>query len=232
MSIKAINWALELSIPPTPKLVLVVIADYADDKGYAFPGADTIARRASISERTLTRVLADLEANGYLERERRSLINGNRTSDGYHLLPDGTSRHFGALSRRQNEGDKTPTVAPVGEPSVEPPVTTPRARARRMPEGMTWTNAHSLKAVAKGVDVEVEFHKFTDYHLAKGSTFVDWDRAFHTWLNNARPDPGFGQHAVTGGPRVSPPRRSRDDEIKEFLGGSLGLDNMQKGIER
>jgi hypothetical protein len=226
MSIKAINWALELPIPPTPKLVLVVIADYADDRGYAFPGADTIARRASISARTLTRVLADLETHGYLERERRSLANGNRTSDGYRLLPEETSRQNGVLSRRQNQGDKTPTVASVGEPSVEPSVTTQaRGRASRMPEGMTWDNSHSLKASARGVDVEVEFQKFTDYHLAKGSTFVDWGRAFHTWLNNARPEPGFRQ-------RTDTVRPSRDEEIKQFLGQSLGLDERQGELER
>ena len=57
-----------------------------------------------------------------------------------------------------------------------------------MPVGMTWDNGHSLKALARGVDVEVEFAKFTDFHLSKGSRFVDWSRAFHTWLNNARPE--------------------------------------------
>lgn len=223
MSIRAINWALELPIPPTPKLVLVVIADYADDKGYAFPGVETIARRASISERTLTRVLADLEANGFIERERRHLANGNRTSDGYHLLPEGTTRQNGGLTSRQMEGAKPPTVAATGEPSVEPSVTPKGGRATQWPGNLTWTNAHSLKATARGVDVEVEFEKFRDYHLAKGSKFVDWDRAFHTWLNNSRPEPGMGQRAVTSRP-------SRDEEIKQFMSGSLGLDEM-KGIE-
>jgi hypothetical protein len=99
-----------------------------------------------------------------------------------------------------------------------------------MPADLAWSNAHSLKASAKGVDVQVEFEKFRDYHLAKGSKFVDWDRAFHTWLNNARPDPGPGRVGTWGGGPA--PRPSRDAEIRDFLGGSLGLDNMRGEIER
>lgn len=220
MSIKAINWALELTIPPTPKLVLVVLADYADDRGYSFPGIDTIARRSSVSERTVIRVLNDLEENGYVSRERRVLESGKRTSNGYLLHPERsqvTDRHV------TSETDKVPTVSPTEEPSVEPPVTAQK-RATQMPTGMTWTNAHSLKATAKGVNVEVEFEKFTNYHLSKGSKFVDWDRAFHYWLGNAKPDNGPASRGIQGGPRA--PRPSRDEEIKEFLGGSLGLDNM------
>lgn len=226
MSIKALNWALDLPIPPGPKLVLAVIADYADDQGYAFPGMDKIARRASVSERTAIRVINDLEANGYLRRERRHIATGQRTSNGYQLLPDGdqvTDRHV---------TDSTPnvtTVAVTGEPSVEPPVQ-PQKRASQFPPNLTWTNAHSLKASAKGVDVDVEFEKFRDYHLAKGSKFVDWDRAFHTWLNNARPGPGPGRVGSWGGGPASRP--SRDAEIRDFLGGSLGLDDMKGEIER
>lgn len=181
------TWVFDLELPPTPKLVLLVLADHADDQGFCFPGADTIARRASVSPRTLTRVLASLEENGFIARSRRHLANGNRTSDGYVLTPD--QRPKWPVDQTPSETDQTPTVAPTGEPPVEPPVTT-TARARQWPDGFTWNNGHSVKALARHVDVEVEFEKFRDYHLARASKFVDWDRAFHTWLNNARPEPG------------------------------------------
>lgn len=219
MSVKAINWALELSIPPTPKLVLVVLADYADEYGYAFPGGATIARRASISERTLTRVLADLEENGYLERERRSLLNGNRTSDGYRLLPDETNRQNGVLSRRQNEGVKTPTVASVGEPPVEPPVQEKaRARATQMPALWEPSNAHAAQALAAKVDIEIETLRFRDWALSKGATYVDWEAAFRNWIRRAAEMPRQRPDA--------PVRRDRDTEIRDLLSGSLGLDDM------
>lgn len=31
-----------------------------------------------------------------------------------------------------------------------------------------------------------EFEAFRDYHLARGSVFKDWDRAFYSWLRNAK----------------------------------------------
>jgi hypothetical protein len=34
------------------------------------------------------------------------------------------------------------------------------------------------------LDVEEEFEKFRDYHLAKGSKFKDWEAAFRTWVRN------------------------------------------------
>lgn len=183
------TWVFDLELPPTPKLVLLVLADHADDNGFCFPSTATISRRASISERTLTRVLTELEEGGFISRSRRHLENGNRTSDGYLLRPDQTP--IWRVDQPPNQEDQPPTVASTGEPPVEPPVTT-TARARQMPSDLGWTNAHSLKAMARGVDVEVEFAKFTDYHLSRASKFVDWDRAFHSWLNNARPDPGLG----------------------------------------
>lgn len=95
---------------------------------------------------------------------------------------------------------------------------------RQMPSDLSWNNAHSVKASAKGVDVDVEFAKFVDYHLARGSKFVDWDRAFHTWLNNARPEVARGSQG--------PVRKSRDEEIQDVLNDSLGLDQMNDAQER
>lgn len=218
MSVKAINWALELPIPPTPKLVLVVLADYADDRGYAFPGVATIARRASVSDRTLTRVLADLESNGYIIRERRHLSNGNRTSDGYMLNPDETTRQNGGLTSRQIEGDKPPTVAPVEEPPVEPPVL-PKGRATRLPQGWAPSNAHAMLAQSLKVDLDFEAEKFKDWVAANGVTKHDWEATFRNWLRTAA---GFSRQ------RPDSPRASRDEEIRRVMQDSLGLDEQRE----
>ena len=77
-----------------------------------------------------------------------------------------------------------------------------------MPVGLAWNNGHALKAMARHVDVEVEFAKFVDYHLSRASKFADWDRAFHTWLNNARPEPGAGPQRQR--PGNTPPRTPTD----------------------
>ncbi|MEL7820991.1 helix-turn-helix domain-containing protein, partial [Pseudomonas aeruginosa] len=43
MSIKAMNWAWEQPLSPVPKLVLMALADNADDHGYCWPKMKTIA---------------------------------------------------------------------------------------------------------------------------------------------------------------------------------------------
>jgi len=201
VSIKAMNWAFEQDVPPPLKVILLALADWADGEGVAFPGQKSLAAKTSIPERTLRRHLSELEEMGYLARRRRTSAGGQRTSDEYKLLtPTGQN---GRLPTGQNQGANRPTVAGTENHQIEPPVTTTaRTRATQMPSDLTWNNGHSLKAMARGVDVEVEFEKFKDYHLAHASKFADWDRAFHTWLNNARPEGGRGggQFARPGGP--------------------------------
>lgn len=80
MSVKILSLVLENG--PTEaleKLVMVVIADHADDSGgHAFPGIQLIARKSCQSPRNAMRVLASLEVAGWLTVNRKShLGKGN-----------------------------------------------------------------------------------------------------------------------------------------------------------
>jgi hypothetical protein len=44
----------------------------------------------------------------------------------------------------------------------------------------TWAEANG----ADNLDLERETAQFLDHHAAKGSTFVDWTRAWQTWIRN------------------------------------------------
>jgi len=211
MAYQATSWAWSLDIPFGTKIVLLALADMADEEFSCYPGQKRLSSMASMSVSTVARALESLEERGLIRREARHRENGSRTSDRFYLLvPPPFNLTGGSL--HVEGGKNLPTESK-----------TLSTRAKQWPDGFTWSNAHSLKATAKGVDVEVEFRKFEDYHLARASKFADWDRAFHTWLNNARPEPGMGQRAVTRRP-------SRDEEIKDFMSRSLGLDDEQKGI--
>jgi DNA-binding MarR family transcriptional regulator len=85
MSNRAINWALATGLPTTPKFVLVVLADLADEEDSCFPGQEYLANAIGGSVRTVTRALADLEKLGYLSRSHRQLKSGFRSSDRYVL---------------------------------------------------------------------------------------------------------------------------------------------------
>jgi hypothetical protein len=42
-----------------------------------------------------------------------------------------------------------------------------------------------MKDKHPALDLDSQLEAFEDYHAAKGSKFVDWDRAFQTWCRNA-----------------------------------------------
>lgn len=74
-----------------------------------------------------------------------------------------------------------------------------------LPDDWKPTSSHHEKAARLGVDAEGEAEAFRDHHLARDSRFADWDRAFHTWLNNtqkfgANSKPTNGQIPLRGGP--------------------------------
>jgi len=70
MSIRVMSLVWETDLPPSEKLVLLVIADHADDEGgNAFPSVRRVARRASMSERSVQRILRRLCDCGLVEIE-------------------------------------------------------------------------------------------------------------------------------------------------------------------
>ncbi len=58
------NWAWRQLLAPTAKLVLMSMVDAADDPGVCWPSVPTLARNCCVSERTVRRIMGDLEASG------------------------------------------------------------------------------------------------------------------------------------------------------------------------
>lgn len=69
MSIRLINEVLDhapAGLAPLERLLLVVIAEAADDKTRrCWPGIDVLTRRVGVGQRQIARVLAQLEKRGY-----------------------------------------------------------------------------------------------------------------------------------------------------------------------
>lgn len=60
-------------------------------------------------------------------------------------------------------------------------------RARQMPDDFCVIDQHREIALQNNWPTpDKEFAAFKDYHLSKGTRFIDWDRAFYTWLRNAK----------------------------------------------
>lgn len=90
MSIRAINWAREvckrLAAPSRHRLVLFTIAAYHHDKtGACFPSYQTLAEETGFSRRKIIDLVADIEANGLLFRQKRR-ANGHQGSNQFVLF--------------------------------------------------------------------------------------------------------------------------------------------------
>ena len=105
MSIWAVNWALQKCVAnPTHKLVLVALANYADDNDWAWPRVDTLAELTSSSRRTVFRALDGLAQTSLIERLEgvEPEWNGStrRVQSVWRLMiPDSVSRRSSGASR-------------------------------------------------------------------------------------------------------------------------------------
>ena len=80
-TIMAQCWPLQM--PPTPKAVLISLADNANDQGHCWPSLGTIAMRTCFSERAVQNAIKWLEDHGVVKANR---TNGRHTT--YILAPN------------------------------------------------------------------------------------------------------------------------------------------------
>lgn len=86
MSIQAVSWAISARVRnPGAKLLLIALANYADERGECWPSQERLERDTELSERTIRTKLKLLEDGGFLSREERRSDAGRRASDFYTL---------------------------------------------------------------------------------------------------------------------------------------------------
>lgn len=195
---------------PLRKLVLVKLADNANDQGEAWPSVAYIAEQCEISVRSVQNHITELEKMGLLRTEFRKSANGLNQSNIYHLLlrEPVNSGAGNAPSGANNAGGSGAGDAPTGagdsktgagdapriskDPVIDPNNKNIKSRSEKskaktsLPDDFKPTAIHSEKASSTGLVLNDEFEKFCDYHASKGSMFVDWNRAFNYWLGQAK----------------------------------------------
>lgn len=109
-------------------LVLLAMADFADDAGRCWPSLARIAEKARMSDRNVRRVIRKLEYQGYLKTD----VSSGRSTNIYHILcnPDNLSApsqpgHLRPPTRTNDAlnpdiCDTNPDIAMSAEPSIEP----------------------------------------------------------------------------------------------------------------
>ncbi|WP_306685470.1 helix-turn-helix domain-containing protein [Klebsiella pneumoniae] len=205
------------------KLVLIKLADNANDKGECWPSYQHIADQCECSKSAVRNHIDALEDMGLLKRENRVGVNNGKgnASNVYYLNLDATpmpSKSTGVCHEiaPPMPSDGTHPMPPDGtrtshsfEPVTEPDSLSARgqfiseAAKRRIgispsgeipfPPAFKPSADHIAIASEKGISIETELLNFRDYHQARGTKLIDWNSAFRVWLRNARVNPLSGR---------------------------------------
>lgn len=85
MTIRAMNWAWGVELQPAMKLVLLKLADRANDDGECWPGMEAVAEACGVSVRSVMRYVQDMEKMGLLIVHRRKGEKGQQQTNIYTL---------------------------------------------------------------------------------------------------------------------------------------------------
>lgn len=158
VSIEVMNLVWKSPLPTTEKMVLLVIADHADDDGgNSWPSIGTIAKKASISSRSAQRYIARLADSGWItirsqqggtkemrddRRPNLYAINLERLNGVTAETPrNGMTAAGHGVTDRASRGDNSNShgVTPMSpkpslEPYIEPPSSSSLAESNDKPE--------------------------------------------------------------------------------------------------
>ena len=101
MSIKVMVKVWDLPLNSVEKLVLLAIADCANNEGFAYPSWDTLTAKASCSKSTLSKTLRILEGAGIIKRQPHAEIGRGKKVNTYTItLPAETiSSHLELIAK-------------------------------------------------------------------------------------------------------------------------------------
>lgn len=88
MTIRAMNWAWGIELPPAMKLVLLKLADRANDDGECWPGMDVVAEACGVSKASMIRYIQKMEEMGLVRVSKRKGDDGRQQTNVYTLNMD------------------------------------------------------------------------------------------------------------------------------------------------
>jgi hypothetical protein len=203
MSIRVMAWAFHDSpadLSPAQVLVLVALADAADDTGAVryLPeeerSQDALAAKCRMSKRTLQRALSELIARGLVVATK----GGSIFDPLEYSIP--WRQNDATATWRQNDALRSVKMTPrtsidgidgvnarEGSPKPKRAGTKPKTKPHPLPADWKPTPEHRAFAAERGIDVEVEADAFRAHAEAHAREAVVWNAAFRQWLIKARP---------------------------------------------
>jgi hypothetical protein len=141
------NWAWQQRLSPSQKLILMALADAANDFDVCWPSVSTVANKCCVSIRTVWRVMQKLVDRGLLLSEPRYRKDGSCSSNRYRLQLDRGDK----LSLAPDSRDTTPGQRCEGPPDAGdiPGTTIGNQKESPLPQGAA-TEADVGKSAASG----------------------------------------------------------------------------------
>ncbi|EML4892837.1 helix-turn-helix domain-containing protein [Klebsiella oxytoca] len=221
MSRAATDWAWGLEIKASQKLLMLSLADRADELHCCYPSIQRLVKDTGMDRKTIGKWINQMIEDGFISdtgerkgktkqvrvlrlnidvkeaQKRNSTKFGNNTKNGHETSP--------ILDNKRSQNWDAESVI---EPNIEPTLSARRqfiseAAKRRIgispngeipfPPAFKPSADHIAIASEKGISIETELLNFRDYHKARGTKLIDWNSAFRVWLRNARVNPLSGR---------------------------------------
>ena len=84
MSFQAMAWALKQPAKTNEKFLLIVIANYADERGHAWPSVERLSVDTGMARATIQRALRKLEKSGFISCHKR--VRGQLQTSNLYVL--------------------------------------------------------------------------------------------------------------------------------------------------
>lgn len=239
MSRAATDWAWGLEIKASQKLLMLSLADRADELHCCYPSIQRLVKDTGMDRKTIGKWINQMIEDGFISdtgerkgktkqvrvlrlnievkeaQKRNSTKFGNNTKNGHETSP--------ILDNKRSQNWDAESVT---EPNIEPTLSArgqfiSEAAKRRIgishngeipfPPAFKPSADHIAIASEKGINIETELLNFRDYHQARGTKLIDWNSAFRVWLRNARVNPLSGrQRSEPDSPHWNSPEGWKD----------------------
>jgi hypothetical protein len=198
MSFKAIAKAWDVDIPGMTclhKIVLIGLAQYANEEGVCWPSQEKLAYDCLLCDRTVRKILADLEKMELISRKPRSSTDGRRT-DLVKMFPQPESCAGSAtgISVHRNRNNipvavihETVSKEPVSEVVESPEQSKPKEQRSRkthppvpappFPTKDEWVTFCKSKwpwFPRQQAEQSFDYYEVRDWHMGSGSPVKNW----------------------------------------------------------
>lgn len=197
MSVRIMTAVWNVRLPDSEKIVLLALADCANDEGLCWPSMATLAKKCSKSDRTVQAAIKSLVATGHMSR---SEVPGKGCRYIIHPTPEAASPPQPLHPR--SEFTSEAASPPKGTTLTPEAASDKPSRTITSPEASPPSNARAKRDTSKFHRLPADWKpiRFADDTVAReivDRRGKDWARAalesFRNWAANAEDKPGKGR---------------------------------------